>query len=115
MYCTIYRASDATVSIPDINIKTNVKLTDLSGSKYFYALASTLQEYYPKAANESMCDGLDLTDLPVLTPFDTFFQTPSNLNQGIPTAVELVKYLNNGKPVVIKGQTLSELSTAADF
>ena len=115
-YCTPSNYYGATVSLPDININREIPLSDISGTNYYYALPSTIKEYYPKASSNSLCNGLNLTHLPVLTPFDEFFQTPSNQNQGIPTSADLTaNYLNGGKPVVVKGQTLRELSKATNF
>ena len=114
-YCIDAPASDATISIPDITINSNIPLTDLSGTTFYYALPSILSEYYPIAANASICDNLDLANLPVPPTFSEFFQHPSNLNQGIPSPSDLQGYLNNGFPVVVRGQTLVELAVAGNF
>ena len=107
----------ATISLSDITIDPNIPLSDLSGTNHFYALPSTLNEYYPNALNVSLCKDLTLTNLPPVTSFDDFFQgSLINKNFGIPSATDLAtKFLNGGNPVVIKGQTLTELANAANL
>jgi len=73
----------------------------VDGSKY-YAKTSSLKEYYPQAADDSICIGLDKTDLPKV-PSDNL-KKPRNALEGYPSLKTMKEtYLNNGLPVVVGG------------
>jgi hypothetical protein len=67
----------------------------VDGSKY-YAKTSSLKEYYPQAADDSICIGLDKTDLPKV-PSDNL-KKPRNALEGYPSLKTMKEtYLNNGE------------------
>jgi len=107
--CIPNGATDSSLNLFDITINPEVPLTDLVGNKY-YALPALATEHFPMAADQSICDILDFSNLPSVPDYTSLYKDPSNKGQTIPT--DLSGYLQGGKAVVIKGVTQWEAKSS---
>jgi len=107
------RCSDSTQSYADIVVSDDVVLTAVGDDSTYYTKPEVMVERYPKAASQTTCAGLALTDLPsVPTAADAVADPPLKTGD-FPSDAVTSKYLNGGNPVVVSGQTLYELASAS--